>query len=230
MTKIELPARVAGSAPGIVAQAELCANSNEAVRCAIVTSLIGQSRSFWCGTDEEIFAAAGYRDANEYWHVATSEPMEALSFAHLLAIHLIDPREGLISEFDKRTVTRMSIDAALCQALKTGESWFIRDPHKPDGAPDNLNYFMLHPRPAAEWFLARPKRRHLIPPSFRAFLEPGKRERRHGPEPVVFRRVRDEMKKRCPEHLARMKVTEMQTVFTASPDTCRRARKEVTKK
>jgi hypothetical protein len=144
----KLPKRVAGQAPDMLAQANLFANSPEMARHTIVTSLIAQSRSFWRGTDEEIFAATGYRDADEYWHVATSEPMKALSFAHLLAVHLIDPTERL-NEFDRRSLVRIRIDSSLRFALKTGESWFIKDPLSSDGGGTrDLEALMLHPRAA----------------------------------------------------------------------------------
>ena len=42
-------------------------------------------------TDEDIYAEAGYRSAEEYWSDATSEPMETSKFAHLLAIHFLSP-------------------------------------------------------------------------------------------------------------------------------------------
>jgi hypothetical protein len=167
----KLPKRVAGQAPDMVAQAKLLANSPKMVRHIVVTSLIAQSRSFWRGTDQEILAAAGYRDADEYWHVATSEPMEALSFAHLLAVHLIDPTEHT-NEFDRRSLVRIRIDSSLRFALKTGESWFIKDslPSEGGGIRD-LEALMLHPRAAAKWLLSLPKRRDLVPPGLKAFLE-----------------------------------------------------------
>ena len=175
----KLPKRAAGQAPDMLAQAKLFANSPEMARHTIVTSLIAQSRSFWRGTDEEIFAAAGYRDADDYWHVATSEPMKALSFAHLLAVHLIDPTERR-NEFDRRSLVRIRIDSSLRFALKTGESWFIKDPLLSEGGGTcDLEALMLHPRAAAKWLFSRPKRRDLVPPGLKAFLEwterPGER-------------------------------------------------------
>jgi hypothetical protein len=191
----ELPNRVTGQASDILAQASAVANSPEMVRLNIVTSLIGMSRSFWRGTDEEIFAAAGYRDANEYWHVAVSEPMKATEFAHLPAQHLLDPTEQ-INPFDPRTMVRIRIDSSLRLALKTGESWFIKDPLPSEGGTGDLQALMLHPRAAAIWLLSRPKRRDLVPSGLKAFLE---RSERPGERDQQTRRWRAERIKRLTE-------------------------------
>jgi hypothetical protein len=149
--------------------------------------------SWWAdatiGQREQIDAspAAGYRDADEYWLVATSEPMKALSFAHLLAVHLIDPTERL-NEFDRRSLVRIRIDSSLRFALKTGESWFIKDPlPSDDGGTRDLEALMLHPRAAAKWLLSRPKRKDLVPPGLKAFLERSERpeEREVPPQPFT---------------------------------------------
>ena len=177
---IEVPRPMSSQAPHILAQAAGLANSPEAIRHTSVTFLIGKSRGEGFEIEEEICKAAGYRDADEYWHVATSEPMKALSFAHLLSVHLIDPTERL-SEFDRRSLVLQRIESSLQFAFKTGEIWFIKDPLPSDGGgTGDLKALMLHPRAAAEWLLNRPKRKDLVPPGLKAFLgrseRPEKRE------------------------------------------------------
>jgi hypothetical protein len=184
---IEVPRPMSSQAPHILAPASGLANSPEAIRHTSVTCLIGTSRGEGFEIEEEICKAAGYRDANAYWHVATSEPMKALSFAHLLAVHLIDPTERL-NEFDRRSLVRRRIESSLRFALKTGESWFIKDPLASDGGgTGDLKALMLHPRTAAKWLLSLPKRRDLVPPGLKAFLERSERpdEREVPPQPLT---------------------------------------------
>jgi hypothetical protein len=163
-----MPKRIPGQAPDLVAKAAAISNSPEIVRFTIVTALIGEGRSFWRGTDEEILSAAGYRDANEYWHVATSEPTKAVSFVHLLVVHLSDPTTS------DNSVLERSIQTAFGIARQAGETWFIKDATE-RGPEDDLDRLMLHPREAALWLLSKPKKRHLVPPSLRAFLAQGGR-------------------------------------------------------
>lgn len=156
--------------PDIFADAP--AFAKERIRYEIATSRIAGSRLTGIGTsDEDIFVGAGHRDAHEYWQDAMSEPMYVLSFAHLLKQHQDDPSG------DPNNLLQISIESALCFARKTGETWFITDPHNPERGPDDLNRLMLHPHRAAEWLLSLPKRKHLVPPALRAFLEQGDRSK-----------------------------------------------------
>ena len=82
----------------------------------------------------------------------------------LLALHQLDPTERL-SEFDKRSRAEQLLQASLNHALKSSENFFIENPH-------SLADAMLRPRDAALWLLRMPKRRELVPPGLRAFLEP----------------------------------------------------------
>jgi hypothetical protein len=51
--------------------------------------------------------------------------------------------------------------------------------------------------------------------------------RQRGPKPVTMERVKTEMKAHSVDDLSVMKIVEMASKFTASPDTCRRAREEI---
>jgi hypothetical protein len=166
MSKVPRAANSLGT--HILAQASRFADSPELIRHNVITSMIGQSRSEVLEIEEQIYAAAGYQNANEYWHVAMSEPMKATKFSHLLAIHMLNPTERL-SEFDRRSMAQRLIESALRLALKTDENWFIKA-----GPSAGLADVMVHPRKAAEWLLSMPKRKCLVPPGLRAFLEANK--------------------------------------------------------
>jgi hypothetical protein len=60
-----------------------------------------------------------------------------------------------------------------------------------------------------------------------AASDAGQIKRRRGPEPVVTERVKAAMRAHAADDLSAMKVVEMASKFTASPDTCRRARKAI---
>jgi len=87
--------------------------------------------------------------------------MKATAFIHLLACHQIDPTDRL-SEADPRSKRHM-LGAALYLALETRETFFIKG--------GNLRNALLRPRAAALWLLSLPKRRDLVPPGLRAYLE-----------------------------------------------------------
>jgi hypothetical protein len=172
---------------GILAQASQLANSPERVRSTIVTTLIGQARSEgWLDREEEICKAAGYPSADDYWRTKMSEAMKALSFAHLLAVHQLDPTEQLsvasrrprrysnTTPFDpERTQVRALVDSALLRALEASETWFIgaAPVHGRAATLSDLNALKLHPRAAAEWLLSRPRWQQLVPSGLRAFRE-----------------------------------------------------------
>jgi hypothetical protein len=182
MTMQPLPVRERGSAPDLVEKAKTYRYAGELVRFEMVTGLIANSRSFWRGNEEEIIEAAGYENVNEYWHVALSEPMTAAKFVNLLARNLIDPRSAQANYW-----RRVHITNALELARKTSQAWLFQIPHvtavyevneEPGEPPANDNpatviaeMWMLHPRSAVEWFLSLPKRRNLIPPALRDFVE-----------------------------------------------------------
>jgi hypothetical protein len=169
--------------PDIFAGAPAFANGSEQIRQALALSMIRGRRTTGSGSsDEEEFAKLGFRDANEYWYGAVSEPMKALDFVFLLATHLLDPTTPVY-------LVNMSIEKALCLALKT-ETWFIKDPHSPERGAGDLDRLMLHPRAAAQWLLSLPKQKHLVPPGLRAFLEPSERReqvprRSHGTQSAI---------------------------------------------
>lgn len=157
-----LPPRVIGSGPDIVADAQRHAGSSEMERFAIANILIGKSRTLWRGTDEEILQALGYRDANEFWETALSEPVEVDRFAHMLAVHQIDPSErpDAAGGCERRSKIQQRIDDALQLARRADEPFFI-------GSSG-----MLRPREAVLWLLSTRRRRDVVPPGLRRYLEP----------------------------------------------------------
>src|SRR5271170_3646600 len=166
----DLPDRVVG-------QAQQYAGASEMVRYNIATMLLTQSRQEGRDADAEILAALGYRDADEYWRVAISEPMPATSFARLLDFHQIDPAEQLYG-FDPISRVLRLLYVALNLAIDSGESFFI-------GNPRSLKDAMLRPRDAALWLLSMPKRKELVPAGLRALLEGKRRKDRPTQEAVT---------------------------------------------
>jgi hypothetical protein len=215
---------VTGQAPPHILQEALkLVSSSERVRSIMITSLIGQARSEGFDCEEEICKAADYKNAGEYWQVKISEPMKALSFAIVLAKHLLDPterlgfshvtvdrcvgcrrpfdaisagfgvtpgtsRELLKTEppFDSRTGVRTLVENALRSALEANEPWFIKDPVPllRDAVRADLERLKLDPCAATKWLLSKPKRRDLVPPGLRAFLEASERPGDEGVDAV----------------------------------------------
>src|SRR5438067_2258388 len=58
-------------------------------RCEIATRLIDSSRRAGLAIEQDILAAVGFQIVDEYWAVATSEPMTAAGFAKLLSAHRV---------------------------------------------------------------------------------------------------------------------------------------------
>jgi hypothetical protein len=144
------------------------------VRHTIATSLLTRARQEGRESDEEILAAIGYQSTDEYWSVAMSEPTQATTFAHKLAMHQTDPTEQL-NEFNPISRVHALLYAALNLALKSRQKFFI-------GTPRSLKDAMLDPRAAVLWLLSLPKRRGLVPPGLRRYLQPE-------PEPLKSRRA-----------------------------------------
>jgi hypothetical protein len=183
-------------------------------------------------SDDEIYREVGYRDANEYWSDAMSEPMKVSSFAYLLEGYFLNPA------LDGCNLYRLEIGGALRSAKDAGEQWFIEVPDKE---------LMLHPRKAAAWLLSKPKRRHLLPPGLATFLQSSERRdapesslktvaaiapelsRKRGREPAVLNRVVNEMRETLKrqemtrDQLKTMREKSLSEQFNASRDTCRKA-------
>jgi hypothetical protein len=130
-------------------------------RTRLVTArlLIAKERSL--GTtrsDDEICKQAGFSGgASEYWRDALAEPMREDSFVHMLAIHFASPSlEGSAPYYDA------DLREALLSAFKNAEPWFIEILGEER---------RLRPREAVAYLLSMPRRRHLVPPSLKAFLE-----------------------------------------------------------
>jgi hypothetical protein len=135
------------------------AQSSERIREAFANQGIAGARLTGRDvSDDQIYREVGYRDANEYWRVVMSEPMEISSFVHLLKGYFFNPALDGCDQY------HLEIDAALHFASDIEEPWFIKVPNKE---------IMVHPRKAAEWLLSLPKRRHLLPPGLTEFLEFG---------------------------------------------------------
>jgi hypothetical protein len=114
-------------------------------------------------TDETEVQKEGFRSLNDYWTVQMSEPMETAKFVQLLYSHTLTPGVG---RKDTVSLVKLDIDDALRFAFRTRQPWIIRDDEL-----DDLENLYLHPIAAARWLLSLPKRRHLLPPTLRAFLE-----------------------------------------------------------
>lgn len=158
----------------IIARAKANAGKPEEIRFQIVTMSIAQARSFGHEIEREIFEAAGYGSANDYWRVAMSEPMAAPKFVNLLARHQIDPRKNknnywlrqrlaealkIAAEARKPWLT-FNGDIAWVKAEEEGTGWQV---------PEGL--VLRDPKKAAKWMLGLPKRQPLIPPGLRDFIE-----------------------------------------------------------
>ena len=117
--------------------------------------------------DEAILRECGYRDANEYWHVATSRGTKVSAFVALLESHLLDP-QGVSDRVIWRTMPISAlINAALSEAWADGEGWFIAA----KGASDDFTKARLRPREAAMWLLRNPLYEDRVPATLRAYLE-----------------------------------------------------------
>jgi hypothetical protein len=213
------------------------AQSSERIREAFANQGIAGARLTGRDvTDDQIYREVGYGDANEYWRVVLSEPMEISSFVHLLKSYFFNPALDGLDQY------QLEIDAALRLASDIGEPWFIKVPNKE---------IMVHPRKAAEWLLSMPKSRHLLPPGLVDFLESSERQpaqevplkadmplappraRKRGPKTGVLNRVASEMRETLKrqemttEQLETMIEKSLQARFKASRESCRKAREIV---
>jgi len=121
--------------------------------------LIGGARTIGAvRNDDDICVEAGLEDANEFWTIALSSPMDVPSFAGLLARFFINPDPAL----NGGDLYKLALQKDLRLARKIGEAWFITTEN---------GEIWLDPRKAAEWLLLRPLSRDLLPESLKAFLE-----------------------------------------------------------
>jgi hypothetical protein len=158
----------------IIAKAQGYADKPERVRFQMVTALIAESQSFGYEIKMEIFEAAGYGSANEYWRVAMSEPMSASKFVHLLVWHQIDPRRN-----NETYWLRQRIAEALKKAAEARESWLVFNgditwvKNDKDGTgwhvPEKLT--VRDPNEAAKWMLGVLRLQPLIPPGLVDFIK-----------------------------------------------------------
>jgi hypothetical protein len=139
------------------------------VRRVNATMMIRANRTVGNGYGE-IYVQAGFRDADEFWHDAMSQPMEATEFARLLESHLLDPARTADEIAGRVVRIKTLILKSLRFALKIHEPWFIV-PRGSDGDPLDLRNLMLRPREATQWALSIPEHSELVPPGLKAFLE-----------------------------------------------------------
>jgi len=169
-----------------IARARSLSELSERERSTLLTVLICEAIPFGLVTESEFFYAAyGDRRGRKYWEAFLSEPVPVGKLAFVLSVHL--PVRA-----DQLEWQRAEILLALADAAEAGEPWFIGNTaallafrQSRNGA--ELAAIKVRPRAAVEWFLAMPKREHLVPDSLRSFLEdkPGARIK----PPVLSRRT-----------------------------------------
>jgi hypothetical protein len=144
---------------------------DEVFRCRQVPQLLCDMLAFGIRAEAEVFENAyGDPQGREYWGTLLSEPVRVYSFAHVLAVHVAENAEQL-------DMARIAIIRAFRDAAEAGEQWFVGETGPilamKDGQTDfaNLIKLKVFPRPALEWLMSKPRRRHLVPDSLRAFLE-----------------------------------------------------------
>ena len=105
-------------------------------RWAVATNSVRTSRAMGHETsDEENIIKEGYKNSEEFWHEVLSEPMmEAGLYCRVMAsFHLTREKDK-----DEDELMEESLMNALRVALKTNQTWFIRDPNAPS---DGLEKF-----------------------------------------------------------------------------------------
>jgi hypothetical protein len=145
----------------------------EVFRGPQVTLLICEMVAFGVRAEAKIFEAAyGDPSGQKYWDAQLSEPIRVYKLAHVLSAHLAEQAEQL-------EWARIAIIRAFRDAAEAGEQLFIGDTTPLLAVKDGQTNFegladiKLHPRPAVEWLLGKPKRKHLVPTSLQQFLQPG---------------------------------------------------------
>lgn len=237
-----------------IIRAKAQAERPEFERCIAVTQVICDALACGIRAEAEIFQAA-YADPSgqEYWNAYLSEPILAVSLAYLLSAHGAENAGSL--KYHKAAIIH-----AFRSAAGAGERWFTGDtglllPLEPGQVDFDELKVNVDPLAAIEWLLGKPRRRDLVPNSLRQHLHrlrtcetpaaPGRElassssppgrgadslERRRGPKPVVFERVRDRMLEdlrlgQCTtEGLESAKEIELESTYGASRDICRKAR------
>ena len=129
--------------------------------------------AFGVRAEAKIFEAAyGDPSGQKYWDAHISEPIRVYTLAHVLSAHLAEQPEQV-------EMARIAIIRAFRDAAEAGERWFTGDTTPllavEDGQTnfEGLTKIKLHPRPAVEWLLSKPKREHLVPTSLQRFLQSG---------------------------------------------------------
>jgi hypothetical protein len=190
---------------------------NDRVKQTLATQYISTSRmGLNCASDEDNATRAGLRDMNHYWEIFLSEAVAKSSFIHTLATHFFEPTlvEGQTYKVDLNDAIKF-LSAADEVPLKN-----VPGKKEP----------LVMTRQVVERLLSMPKRAHLVPESLKAFMRSvgeikgaPKHEKRQRPAPQLARVI--EAMRLCPrEDLDRMPEKEMEHRFSASRDTCRKAR------
>jgi hypothetical protein len=134
-------------------RAKALSNVAEVSRCLQVTMLICEMVAFGVRAEAKIFEAAyGDPSGQKYWDAHLSEPIRVYTLAHVLSCHLGE-------QADEHWFTG---DTTPLLAVEDGQTNF-----------QELTKIKLHPRPAVEWLLSKPKREHLVPTSLQRFLQSG---------------------------------------------------------
>jgi hypothetical protein len=178
-------------------RAKALSNVAEVFRCSKVTLLICDMVAFGVRAEAKIFEAAyGDPSGQKYWDAHISEPIRVYTLAHVLSAHLAEQPEQV-------EMARIAIIRAFRDAAEAGERWFTGDTTPllavEDGQTnfEGLTKIKLHPRPAVEWLLSKPKRAHLVPTSLQRFLQSG-REPINAEAPTARRPVTKQAAGRSP--------------------------------
>ncbi len=154
-----------------LARAKSLSNLPELYRGPQLTLLFAEALAIGIRAQAEFFLAAyGDSTGREYWSAQLSEPILLSKFAYVLAVHLAERADQL------EPVT-VAIIWAFRDAAEAGEDWVVGDTaslltlNNRQRSFESLGKVKVHPRPAVLWLLSKPKRQHLIPMSFRSFLQ-----------------------------------------------------------
>jgi hypothetical protein len=154
----------------IIARARALSQLKERQRNTLLTGLICEAIPFGLAAESDFFDAAyGDTRGRKYWETYLSEPVPLANLAFVLSVHLPVSAEQL--EYQK-----LEILLALADAAEAGEPWFIGSTaallaFRQYRNVAELSVTKVRPRAAVEWFMAMPKREHLVPGSLRRFVE-----------------------------------------------------------
>jgi hypothetical protein len=156
----------------------LAQEPNGAVRYALTTQvIINAGMEGQLEFEEQIVRAAGFKSLSEYWLGKLAGQMRVFSFAHTMAMHLLDPEEKPAGEFDNRTAAHRGIEHALMLLVRADRVKTFKDPS---------GYLCLRsPIKAAKLLAADPK--VVLPASLRTAVKEWQAANEPAPPPADAR-------------------------------------------